>query len=363
RADDGTRAHLTTRNVARDLDQLRGHLGEERLNILGYAYGTYVASVYGTMFPDRTDRTVLDSSVHPDWPWQAQFQSQPKAIRRNVLAWAAWVAERPHFGFGCTSQAVVNTLHAATKELDRRPRAGITGSIWDAAVGIGATRRSRWGKLAFALSAILDEEAGEEAGEDDVAYLFGLVRQGLRAGVEPSYTAGEVELRARLTTHPGAPEGYREAVMQAVTCEVPWSHDLSDYEALVREYAEHCPWGLGASRAMPWVATWHAERPVEPPTRVDRAGYPAGLVVAAEGDPLDDVAGAQEMAARLGHRLVVVEDDGGHELYPLAGNPHVNAAVEDYLVNGQLPSSPITRVVGESRPDIPTAAEGLVLHE
>lgn len=50
----------STENAARDLDIMRAALGEERLNYLGYSYGTYLGSIYADMFPNRVGRFILD---------------------------------------------------------------------------------------------------------------------------------------------------------------------------------------------------------------------------------------------------------------------------------------------------------------
>ena len=56
-------ARVGSRNVARDLDRLRAALGSDRLNYLGYSYGTVIGSVYAQEFPERVGRMVLDGPV------------------------------------------------------------------------------------------------------------------------------------------------------------------------------------------------------------------------------------------------------------------------------------------------------------
>ena len=60
--------HLTsysTANVARDMDVLRGALGDKQLNYLGKSYGTYLGTLYAHFFPDKVGRVVLDGAVDP----------------------------------------------------------------------------------------------------------------------------------------------------------------------------------------------------------------------------------------------------------------------------------------------------------
>jgi pimeloyl-ACP methyl ester carboxylesterase len=57
--------HLSTANVARDLDLLRQAVGGERLTYVGYSYGTYLGATYANLFPRRVRALVLDGVVDP----------------------------------------------------------------------------------------------------------------------------------------------------------------------------------------------------------------------------------------------------------------------------------------------------------
>ncbi|WP_435825612.1 alpha/beta fold hydrolase, partial [Nocardiopsis alba] len=47
-------ATMGTVNVARDLDIMRDALGDERLNYVGFSYGTYIGALYAEMYPENT---------------------------------------------------------------------------------------------------------------------------------------------------------------------------------------------------------------------------------------------------------------------------------------------------------------------
>jgi pimeloyl-ACP methyl ester carboxylesterase len=55
--------HMSTADVARDLDQLRAAVGDKRLNLIGHSYGSFVGATYASMFPARTGKLVLDSPM------------------------------------------------------------------------------------------------------------------------------------------------------------------------------------------------------------------------------------------------------------------------------------------------------------
>jgi pimeloyl-ACP methyl ester carboxylesterase len=57
--------HLSTANVARDMDLLRQEVGDERLSYLGVSYGTYLGATYANLFPGRVRALVLDGNIDP----------------------------------------------------------------------------------------------------------------------------------------------------------------------------------------------------------------------------------------------------------------------------------------------------------
>ena len=70
--------HMGTADWARDMDEIRQALGQEKLNYFGYSYGSYLGAVYTQMFPGRTDRVVLDSAGDPDAYWDDVQRSRAR---------------------------------------------------------------------------------------------------------------------------------------------------------------------------------------------------------------------------------------------------------------------------------------------
>lgn len=59
-------AHIDAASVARDMDVIRALLGDDRLNYLGFSYGTYLGTMYAELFPEKVGRLVLDGAVDPE---------------------------------------------------------------------------------------------------------------------------------------------------------------------------------------------------------------------------------------------------------------------------------------------------------
>ncbi|MEU7633501.1 alpha/beta hydrolase [Nocardia sp. NPDC049220] len=58
--------HLTTVDVARDVDLLRRAVGDPQLSYQGSSYASYLGEVYGALFGDRVRALYLGSMVDPD---------------------------------------------------------------------------------------------------------------------------------------------------------------------------------------------------------------------------------------------------------------------------------------------------------
>jgi pimeloyl-ACP methyl ester carboxylesterase len=66
--------HCGTLDVVEDLEMIRKGLGEEKLNWVGWSYGTVIGAQYARVHPDRVRAIVLDSVADPG-------SSDPKAER------------------------------------------------------------------------------------------------------------------------------------------------------------------------------------------------------------------------------------------------------------------------------------------
>lgn len=59
------RPHMSTADVARDMELLRQAVGDDELNYLGFSYGSYLGNTYANLFPDRIRALVIDGVLDP----------------------------------------------------------------------------------------------------------------------------------------------------------------------------------------------------------------------------------------------------------------------------------------------------------
>lgn len=103
--------YINTDATARDMDLIRGLLGDEKLNYVGYSYGTWLGSWYAGLFPEKVGRMVLDSSEDFSSPIEKALIAKPRArqlIEDEVLLPYA-VRHPAYFGLG-TSEAEIRQM-------------------------------------------------------------------------------------------------------------------------------------------------------------------------------------------------------------------------------------------------------------
>ncbi|HIW92796.1 MAG TPA: alpha/beta hydrolase [Candidatus Corynebacterium avicola] len=93
-SDPGYADTITTENTARDLEEARKALGEEKLNLYGVSYGGPMMATYASLFPETTDRVVLDSAASPEQRWFALGSERKDARIEGVNAMFSWIASR-----------------------------------------------------------------------------------------------------------------------------------------------------------------------------------------------------------------------------------------------------------------------------
>jgi pimeloyl-ACP methyl ester carboxylesterase len=72
-------SHLSTANVARDMDLLRQAVGDPQMNYLGVSYGTYLGATYANLFPGEVRAMVLDGNIDPV-AWATGYGNEAKQL-------------------------------------------------------------------------------------------------------------------------------------------------------------------------------------------------------------------------------------------------------------------------------------------
>ncbi|MUN37788.1 alpha/beta hydrolase [Actinomadura litoris] len=319
RAGAGVLPHISTRNIARDMDVVRGALGEKKVSYNGASYGTYLGSVYATMFPGRLDRAVLDSSVDPA-AWGPRLLGGTEVANDHALVgWADWAAERDAtYGLGGSRAAVLGTVGEIIAASAREPLRVGRFRVDDRTVplvlfdnlGTDEERpRAEFATSVQVLKKAAEQGSAEPTGplEEELTFLL--------TGGESAYGSGQSAIVCGDAAAPRDPEAYwREIERNRPGSPVfaPLTHNINP------------------------CAFWPV-RPAERPTEV--GGHVPVLMVAATGDTRTDYPSNLALHRLLdGSRMITLPADV-HAPYQ-RGYPNrcVNRKVNAYLATGRLPA-------------------------
>jgi pimeloyl-ACP methyl ester carboxylesterase len=278
--------HVSTANVARDMDLLRQAVGEQSLNFLGYSYGTYLGATYANLFPGTVRAMTLDGTLDlvanaAGAPGQ---ENAPVDVRADVAG--AQLAELNSFFDEC-----VKAKCAFSAGDPRQKFAEIMARLSHGPIGATTTASllktidsafyqvGRWKRLGETLNALAGSSRGAVA---------------------------TPVLDPFLATHSA---GF--LAVQCVDSELP--QDRAVYEKLADGEAQRVPYfGLGAVFSMAQCLGWPArdEDRYLGPWDAPRAN--PVLIVNSRYDPATPLHNAEAAAKQLGNAALLVVDGWGH---------------------------------------------------
>lgn len=297
--------YITTANTARDMDRIREALGEKKLSYYGVSYGSYLGAVYSTLFPQRTDRIVLDSVTGPGGLDTTGSRRLAEGFQDRFPDFAKWAAARhASYGLGRTPQQVTAKFYELVAKLDGGAVPGVDGA---------AFRMGTFGAL-YSTSAfpVLAQQWQSLDGE-------GVLKQ--------SEQAAQIDVGQLLSGQ-----------LHVVCNDVDWPENVGTYQRNVEKDRVRYPM-FGAAGANIWPCAYWPSEPIEPQVRIDDRGPSSVLLVQNLRDPATPLSGAREMRRALGDRArLVTVDDGGHGVWLGSENACGNNAVNRFFVEGKRPA-------------------------
>lgn len=301
--------HLRSSNTVYDMESIRKALGRTKLNFYGFSYGTYIAQVYATKYPDRVRRFVLDGVVNSSKAWYQANLDQNIAFEKSMRAWFNWIAENDAtYGLGTDGQEVRAKWYKHRARLVGSPQPGLGGSEWTDVFLSAGYYVYDW---------------------DNLAHIFVAADKG-------DYTPAAEAYAAANPQEPGADNGY--AVYLGVQCiDAPWSRDYSVWSKdgwLTHRAAPFESWGnMQFNAPCRYWPTTAGKR-----VWVDGSKAPAMLLIAETQDAATPYSGA--LATRLKFpKSVLIEGKGGTtHSGSLSGIACVDDRIADYLLKGTLPA-------------------------
>jgi pimeloyl-ACP methyl ester carboxylesterase len=323
--------YLTTGNVARDLDQLRQAVGDQKLNYFGYSYGTFIGATYGSLFPGKLGRVVLDGPVdadayinRPSKDLQAQTGAFERELQRFFQACARDQVNCLGFGGEDPHQAFDDLVEAANKNPipadgftpDPRP---VTGDdILNATIS-NLYAKQYWPYIAQDLAeaaagdgSLIRYDSDSSFGNNfdgtfdpgnDRYFLIGAADQRYGTNLDRYFRLGKA------------------------------SYDTFDHFWFNAGYVE-ANYGIYNQYGIPSNGRFGG------PFKIP-GGASTPLVIATTYDPATPYRGAKALVKDLGNARLLTMKGDGHTAYP--GNSQcVDDAVDAYMLGGTLPADGTT---------------------
>ena len=300
--------------AARDMDTVRQALGAEKLDYLGFSYGTLLGAVYATQFPTTVGRMVLDGAVDPSVSFQQSSEVQLAGFEQAFGQFAADCATRPACAAMGAPTTAVTTLAAAAATTggiavpnsQRKATAGVVYS----AVAEALYDQSSWTTLGDAIV------AGQEG---DGSGLLRLADRYYQRDSSGHYT-NLFDAFTLVSCNDGATT-FSDADLTAIGTD--WATRYPVFGAYFAGQLALCNG---------WPDSGHRV-----PTAVPAAGASPIVVVGTVNDPATPYVNTAKLAASLGVGVVLTWQGQGHTAY--LKSECIDAAVDAYLVDGTSPAA------------------------
>ncbi|MDT0158480.1 alpha/beta hydrolase [Microbacterium sp. ARD32] len=311
---DGLLPFITTVNSAHDMDLIRGLLGDETLNYLGYSYGTFLGATYAKLYPERAQRLVLDGALDPSVPGLEVGTIQAEGFESALRAYLVGCLNDRDCPFSGTIDEALQDVQALLAGITRSPlRNGdgrmLTVDTMITGVITAMYNPQSWPYLTKGLTAAL---------QGDPSVMMALADQYNSRGTDGEYLDNTAE------------------AFRAYNCmDYPVEDDKAAEDAAIAQLQEKAP---------TFAPYWQAPDPCEawphPPTGVREKIIAAGsgpiVVVGTTNDPATPYAWAESLADQLQNGVLVTRVGEGHTGYN-KGNACVDDAVEKFLIEGKAP--------------------------
>lgn len=316
-------AHVSTANVARDIDLLRQSLGEQKITYFGYSYGTFLGATYASMFPTHYRAMVLDGPVDanayindPMRDLSAQTSGFERALGRFMQACAADHAACR--GFPTVGNDPLDAYDGLIEKLDASPLAVGSDTLDgdDVTTGTAAALYSKanWPTLAQALA---DAENGD-----------GSLLKALSDAFYGDNGDGTFD-----------PGGDRYFTIGATEQKYP--RDVRTYLSAGQrswDQHEHFWWNNGYAELNYGLYPVHDRDAFDGPFKVGGSSV-TPLVVGTTYDPATPYRGAKNLVRTLGNARLLTMRGDGHTAYSPRNSACISTAVEAYVNDGTLPAA------------------------
>ncbi|GAA4287070.1 alpha/beta hydrolase [Georgenia daeguensis] len=313
--------HVDTESAARDMDILRAVLGEEKLDYLGYSYGTFLGATYAELFPQNTGNLVLDGAMDPSLSSHETTLAQAVGFEEALRAYVEDCLGGPDCPLTGSVDDGVRQVQTLFDMVGDTPLPTATGRELTASLAFSGVITPLYDSASwFVLSAALDQAINERDGSQ-LLFLADLM-----AGREEDGTY---------------PKNSTEANWAVNCLDFPATGDPAQWQQQAEELEAAAPtfgpaMGYGDMLCDQWPVEGDAER-----GPITAEGSAPIMVVGTTGDPATPYEWSVSLAEQLESGFLVTYEGEGHTAYGRS-NECVVRAVDDFLIDGTVPQEGLT---------------------
>jgi len=311
--------HLDSVSTARDMDVIRAVSGDEKLNYLGFSYGTFLGVNYAALFPNRVGHMVLDGAVDPSVSDADQSLNQLKGFNLALNDYLGDCLTRSDCPFSGTVATASKKISAFLRALETSPidttdhSRKLTVAMATAGIDMALYSKTYWTYLTQAFTSAFK---GDGTTFQRLADFYN--------DRNPNGTYNSNEMEAFMAT--SCMDGRQSADPKQMAKE---NQRVLKASSVMGRYWQYgglaCAyWPYPAAKRLPSYAA---------------KGTPTIVVVGTTGDPATPYQQAQHLAhGVLANAFLITYKGEGHTAY---GQKHtcVDNAVDDFFATGNLPSA------------------------
>ncbi|MFM7068504.1 MAG: alpha/beta hydrolase [Actinomycetes bacterium] len=307
--------HMSTADVANDLDRIRAALGDDRLTFLGLSYGTSIAATYATMFPERVRALILDGSISPNASDATAAAAQLRGFERTLERFVAACNTSKQCPLAPNASAAIAAARASVAAnpvvvtSEGGPRT-LGPDQFDLGLATALYATATWGVAANAVRTVRD------------------------AGARVLLTLGDQQTGRKAD---GTFDNSADAQTMVSCADSPERPSAAEATAAAQRMAAATP-GFGTSLGWSLLSCVDWPRPTNPNPVPRAPDAPKLLVIGTLGDPATPYEWAQQMTEALGNATLLTYEGDGHTAF-FKGSDCIDAATAAYLIDLRVPAA------------------------
>ncbi|MDR0944880.1 MAG: alpha/beta hydrolase [Bifidobacteriaceae bacterium] len=315
--------YVDSESTAKDMDVMRAALGDQKLNYVGFSYGTFLGQLYAEDFPTKVGRMILDGVVDPADSSDQDGYNQAVAFENEARTFVKWCETK--YAKSCPFKGNVdkgmNTIKSVFDAAGAKPlKTDYTGrklSLTDAVTGVieAMYDTSMWEDLADAIDSAAEDSDGTQ--------LMDLADEYYDRDSDGKFKDNMIEAFDAISCL-DSPTDASRANMDA------WAAKLKQGAPVLGQYFSY---GQGLCGNWPYPATFT-------PHAIAANGAAPIMVVGTTGDPATPYQQAVKVAGQLASGFLVTYKGEGHTA--LGNNTCINDTAGAFLVKGTVPAKGTT---------------------